>query len=408
MTRAPLLALLGLACFSAHADTFLRHPKTFRVGPNPSSIAAADLNGDALLDIVTSNRGRLADIRDERPANDTISYLLAEGPLQYRSQPPLRSGFGPYKIVIANIDALKAPDIVVASFHAARNRDLTLLRNIGQNLFEPRHFSIPDDKLHYARTRDSDNQPIFSTPGLTSLIIEDVDHDGYRDAIATGWSADVLIFFPGEPKAYFGNPVITELHGGPRDVALADFDNDGKLDLAVTLYSSNEIALLRGDGTGAFTLRERFGSRGKLPHKIRCVDLNNDAKKDLIVSHTYSNDSVVIFYGKDSFSFPFSQEILLGSDRDKLEYDIRDIAVVDFTGNGRADIALACHEASAVVLLKNVSKGTGMPQSFTDEVYTYKDGRPHALCVADFNQDGRPDLGVALWGANAVALLLSK
>lgn len=408
MTRAYLLALLGLACFSTHADTFLRHPKTFRVGPNPSSIAAADLNGDGLLDIVTSNHGRLADIRDESPANDTISYLLAEGPLQYRSQPPLRSGFGPYEIVIANIDALKAPDIVVVNFHAARNRDLTLLRNIGENLFEPRYFSIPDDKLHYARTRDGDNQPLFSTPGLTSLIIEDVDGDGYRDAIATGWSADVLVFFPGEPNAYFGNPVITELRGGPRDAALADFDNDGKLDLAVTLYSSNEIALLRGDGAGAFTLSERFESRGKLPHKILCVDLNNDGKKDLVVSHTYSNDSVVVFYGEDSFSFPLSQEILLGSDRNKLEYDIRDIAVADFTGNGRMDIALACKEASAVVLLKNVSKGRGMPQSFTEEVYTYKGGRPYALCVGDFNQNQKPDLAVALWGANAVALLLNE
>ncbi|MDK1021336.1 MAG: FG-GAP-like repeat-containing protein [Candidatus Hydrogenedentes bacterium] len=408
MTRAPLLALLGLACFSAHADTFLRHPKTFRVGPNPSSIATADLNGDGLPDIVTSNRGRLTDIRDERPANDTISYLLAEGPLQYRSQPPLRSGFGPHGIVIENIDALKAPDIIVVNFHAARDRDLTLLRNIGENLFEPRHFSIPDDKLDYARTRDSANQPIFSKPGLTSLIIEDIDHDGYRDAIATGWSADVLVFFPGESKAYFGDPIITELHGGPRDAVLTDFDNDGNFDLAVTLYSTNEIALLRGDGTGAFTLSERFESRGKLPHKIRWVDMNNDAKKDLIVSHTYSHDSIVIFYGTGSFSFPLSQEIQIGSDRDKLQYDIRDIAIADFTGNGRADIALACHEASSVVLLKNVSKGTEMPQSFTQEVYTYKDGRPHALCVGDFNQDGKPDLGVALWGADAVALLLNK
>lgn len=408
MNRAAILALLGLACLSAQADTFIHHPKIFRVGPNPSSIAAADLTGNGLLDIVTSNRGRLTDIRDEKPANDTISYLLAEGPLQYRSEPPLRSGFGPHEIVIENIDALKAPDIIVVNFHAARDRDLTLLRNIGENLFEPRHFSIPDDKLDYARMRDSDNQPIFSTPGLTSLIIEDVNHDGYRDAIATGWSADILVFFPGESEAYFGDPIITELHGGPRDAVLADFDNDGKFDLAVTLYSTNEIALLRGDGTGAFTLSERFESRGKLPHKIRWVDLNNDGKKDLIVSHTYSHDSIVIFYGKGSFSFPLSQEIKIGSDRDKLQYDIRDIVIADFTGNGRADIALACHEASSVILLKNVSKDARMPQSFTQEVYTFKNGRPYALCVADFNQDERPDLGVALWGANAVALLLNK
>ena len=94
MSRLVLAALTGLACCSAFTDTFVRHPKTFRVGPSPTSIAAADLNGDGLLEIVTSNRGRLTDIRDERPADDTVSYLVADKVLQYRAQPPLRSGFG--------------------------------------------------------------------------------------------------------------------------------------------------------------------------------------------------------------------------------------------------------------------------------------------------------------------------
>ena len=408
MSRWIVAALTGLACCSAYADTFLRHPETFRVGPNPTSIAAADLNGDGLLEIVTSNRGRLTDIRDERPAGNTVSYLVADKPLQYRSQPPLSTGFGPYKLVVANIDALKAPDIVIANFHAVRNRDLTLLRNIGENLFEPRHFSIPDDKLNYARMRDGDNQPVYSTPGLTSLVIEDLNHDGFRDAIVTGWSADVLVFFPGESEAYFGKPVVTTLAGGPRDVATGDFDGDGEIDLAVTLYSTNEIALLQGDGSGAFRLRERFESRGKLPHKIRVFDLNKDGETDLIVTHTHADDSLVVFYGNGSFSFPLSQEITLGKDRQKLEFRIRDIVTADFTGNGRADIALACPEASSVVLLKNVSTGTGLPQLFAQETYRYDDGEPHALCVGDFNQDEKPDLAVALWDADMVALLLNK
>ena len=408
MTRWILLATAALACSGAYADTFVRHPKTFRVGPSPTSVAAADLNGDGLLEIVTSNRGRLADIREERPAGDTVSYLIADKPLQYRSQPPLRTGFGPYKVVIANIDALKAPDIVIANFHAVRNRDLTLLRNIGEDLFEPRYFSVPDGKLNYARMRDSGGQPIFSTPGLTSLIIEDINRDGFRDAILTGWSADVLVFFPGNSETYFGDPVITELEGGPRDLTTGDFDGDGEIDLAVTLYSSNEIALLGGDGSGAFTVRERFESRGKLPHKIRSVDLNDDGEMDLVVSHAHTDDSIVVFYGNGSSSFPLSQEITLGEDRQKLEFHIRDLVTADFTQNGRVDIALACPEASKVVVLANVSKGTELPQVFKRETYRYDDGKPHALCVGDFNGDEKPDLAVALWEANAVALLLNK
>ena len=408
MSRAIALLLILAPGLSAYADTFTRHPKTFRVGPNPVSIATADLNGDGIPEIVIANRGRLADIREERPANDTVSFLSAEKPLEYRAQPPLRTGFGPYEVVIANIDALKAPDIVVVNFHATRNRDLTLLRNIGENLFEPHHYSISDDALTYNRMYDSEGQPYFSKPALTSLIIEDIDQDGYRDAIATGWSSDVIVYFPGHPEAYFGDPRIIDLPGGPRGIAAGDFDGDGKMDLAVTLYSDNEIAILQGDGSGAFTLVERFESRGKLPHKIRWADINNDGKNDLIVSHAHADDSIVLFFGDKDFSYPLSQEITLGDSRERLEFKIQDLVIGDFSGNGRLDIAVACAEDSSVLLLKNTSSGPGYPQTFSRETYRFKGGRPHALCAGDFNLDGRPDIAVALSEAGTVALLLGK
>jgi len=408
MSRAIALLLILAPGLSAYADTFTRHPKTFRVGPYPVSIATADLNGDGIPEIVTANRGRLADIREERPAGDTISFLTAEKPLEYRAQPPLRTGFGPYQVVIANIDALKAPDIVVVNLHATRNRDLTLLRNIGENLFEPHHYSISDDALTYRRMYDSEGQPFFPKPGLTSLLIEDIDQDGYRDAIATGWSADVLVYFPGHPEAYFGEPRLISLSGGPRDIAAGDFDGDGHVDLAVTLYSDNKIAILQGDGSGAFTLVERFSSRGNLPRKIRWADINKDGKNDLIVSHAHADDSIVIFFGEGGFSYPLSQEITLGDSRERIEFGIRDLVVGDFSRNGRVDIAVACDESSSVILLKNSSDGSGYPQSFSRETYRFKGGRPHALCAGDFNQDDRPDLAVALSETGTVALLLGK
>ena len=126
-------------------ETFVKHTKWLKVGPNVTSVAAADLNGDGLPEIITSDRGRLADPREEKPARNQLSYLVAQGNLAYRPKPPLRTGFGPYRAVIANIDALKAPDIVVGNFLATRNRDLTLLRNLGNHIFEPSHFTVDDE-----------------------------------------------------------------------------------------------------------------------------------------------------------------------------------------------------------------------------------------------------------------------
>lgn len=402
-------ALAGfVVCGASFAETFRKHPKSFRVGPNATAIVAADLNGDGHPEIITSDRGPLSDPREERPAHDQISYLIATDNLVYEAQPQLRSGFGPYTLVVANIDGLKAPDILVGNFMATRNRDLTLLRNIGSGLFEPVHFSVRDEDLRYMRMLDGDNVPIFTTPGITSLAVADVNQDGYRDVIATGWSSDVLIFFPGAESGYFGEASLTKAPGGPRDVATADFDRDGNVDLVTAMYSSNEIALWKGDGKGAFYEAARFPSRGALPQKIVVADVNGDRKKDLIVSHCHGDDSIVIFYGDGGFRFGMSQEYMLGEDRRKLEYEIRDIAVADFNRDGYADFALACHSSKEVIVLMNESKSRSIPQKFALESYSFSKGNPRAVCVADFNSDNKLDLGVVLWDVNSVSILLGK
>jgi len=399
-------ALAGCAA-QASAELFTVHAKRFRVGPNPTGIAVADLNEDGYPDIVTSNRGRLRDIREERPAEDSLSYLTGRADLGFDSQPPLRTGFGPYDVVAANIDALKALDVIAVNFHATRDRDLTLLRNIGELLFEPHDFTVDDETLPYARMNDADGYPVFSQPGLTSLAIADIDRDGYRDVVATAWSSDRIVYFPGHPDRYFDEPVLIPLEGGPRDVAIADIDGDGELDLAVTLYNHNEIAVLRGDGSGGFERADRFVTRGRLPHRIRVADMNGDGRPDLVVSHTHAEDSVAIFYGEDGFAFSVAQEIVLGEDRTRMEFDIRDMAVADLNGDGRPDIALACDTSKSVEILMNDSSSESVPQSFDRETYTFEAGRPNALALAHFDGDDRPDLAVALWDEDTVALLLS-
>ncbi len=398
----------ALVTVSASAQTFQLQSKRFRVGPNPTSVAIADINGDGIPDLLTSNRGRLMDVRDERPAEDHVSYLIGRADLTFDAQPPLPCEFGPYRVVVANIDALKAPDIVVASFHAVRNRDLTLLRNIGDGLFEPHSFTVPDDGLQYVQDRDAEGLPLFTTPGLTSLAIADIDRDGYRDAIATGWSSDVLVMFPGHPDLYFGAPEMLELAGGPRDLLLRDLDADGELDLAVALYSGNAIALLKGDGKGHFDLIDRIPSGGAWPNALRHADVNEDGRGDLVVIHAQGDDAVVVHYGEGKFGYSVAQSIRLGADRFRRELGVRDVACADFNGDGRTDLALACPDSGTVMVLRNSSAGSTIPQSFATETYAFEDAEPYALEAQDLDGDGRPDLAVALWRANAIGLLTTK
>lgn len=400
--------LLLTVAIPAASDTFKKDSKRIRLGPNAMSLVGADLNGDGLPEIVTTERGRLSDPNRESPAQDQISFFVAEGPLKYVAQPQLTSGFGSYQVVVANIDALKAPDLIVGSFLATKNRDVTLLRNLGENHFEPTHFAVNDNDLRYTKTRDGDNYPVYTKPGITSLVVEDFNGDGFRDVLATGWTSDVLVFFPGAAETYFGEAALTRAEGGPRDLSVADLDGDGHADLVMTMYSSNEITLWRGDGEGAFVEVDRFSSRGKLPHKVVTADFDKDGKLDIAVSHRHADDSIVIFYGSGKFAFRDSVEIALGNDRGLVEYEIQDLISGDFDQDGDVDLAAACYAANKVVVVVNQGNRKRSSELFRKESYSFKNGKPRALCVSDFNSDDKPDLGVILWEADSIAFLLGK
>lgn len=404
------LGLFVLAVIPA-ADAQLRvRAQPFQVGPNPSSIVVTDINGDGWPEIITADRGTLSDLREERPANDELSLLVAKGDLKYeKHHPSLKTDFGPYAIAVANIDAHKWPDILVASFHAARHRDLNLFLNLNdEGIFKPVHFEVPDDGLGYYRQFNGDGVPVHHKPGLTSLDVGDINRDGLRDVLATGWGSDVLVYFQGNSETYLSPPVITDLPGAPFSLKLADFNHDGILDFAVTLMATNEIAVWQGDGTGSFKEADRFASRGRLPHRIEVADINQDGQKDLVVSHRHTDDSIVIFYGTGKFSFGVSQEIMIGTDRNVLEHDIRDIAIGDFNGDGFPDIAAACFASEQVVVLTTDNSKNKPFLEFPRQTFQFKGGQPRALATGDLNQDQKTDIAVALWGLNAVGLILNQ
>ena len=386
---------------------FAMPPRYYQVGPNPNAIAAADLTDNGLPDIVTVDRGELHDPREERPANDEVSLLLAELPLDYvRRHPSLKTGFGPYAVALANVDGLKWPDIIVANFHATRHRDLSVFLNLKDDgVFKPLEFKIPDNLLTYQRHYDGEGMPLYTMPGLTAIAIRDLNDDGFRDLIAVGWSSDVIIFMPGHEETIFGEPKFMPAPGGPRAFTLTNLDDDGLLDLAVAMYATSEVALFKGNGIGGFTEHDRFSSRGALPTTMQTEDINQDGKVDIITSHAHTDDSVVIFYGDSMFQFPMSQEIMLGEDREVLEHEIRDMVVADLNMDGRLDIVTACYGSRKVIVLFNESADDKLPQHFRQETYTFTDGRPRAVCVADFDIDGHPDIAVALWETNTVGIL---
>jgi hypothetical protein len=143
---------------------------------------------------------------------------------------------------------------------------------------------------------------------------------------------------------------------------------------------------------------------------VQLADFNGDGRTDIAVSHCYAEDAIVIFYADPSadFSFSVSQIVEMNPRNDNriVEEEIRDFITGDWNGDGRVDLAAACYASRRVCVFLN-RPGSALP-SFEQESYGFKEGRPRALCSADFNDDKRPDLAVALWESDAVALLLGQ
>ena len=79
----------------------------------------------------------------------------------------------------------------------------------------------------------------------------------------------------------------------PYSVAVGDFNGDGKPDLAVANYRSNNVSVLLGNGDGSFQAAQDFGA-GSHPYSVAVGDFNGDGKPDLAVANSGSNNVSVL------------------------------------------------------------------------------------------------------------------
>src|SRR5207249_2462038 len=83
-----------------------------------------------------------------------------------------------------------------------------------------------------------------------------------------------------------------------------DFNGDGKQDLAVGNQTSNNVSILLGDGAGSFSAATNFSTgAGTQPASVAVGDFNGDGKQDLAVANFFPNTvSILLGNGAGSFS----------------------------------------------------------------------------------------------------------
>ncbi len=177
----------------------------------------------------------------------------------------------------------------------------------------------------------------------------------------------------------------------PQSIAVADFNGDGKLDLAVPVYSMftslSSVSILLGNGDGTFTAGPVAPIPGFNAGSITTGDFNGDGNADIAVTLPDANE-VMVLLGKGDGTFTAGQSI---PDADGPFF----VTTGDFNGDGVADLAVVNPAGADLTIL--LGKGDG---TFNAVSHPASGGVPVSAAVGDFNSDGKMDLAVANYSAS--------
>jgi hypothetical protein len=346
-------------------------------GAQGGSIAVGDFNGDGKLDVAVTDNGIGVDI------------MLGNGDGTFKAPVGYATAADPRMVVAGDFNADGKLDLATAN---AESETISVLLGNGDGTFQTH--------------KDNSTAIAASCISLAAGALS----DNRRLDIVAGCQAEgeVVVLISngnGTFKAAKAYPV----PGGVDDVALGDFNGDGKLDVAVTNGGTYDmVSILPGSGSGtlkaAVAFGTNFGASG-----VATADFNGDGKVDLVTADdgapfgtTVATISVLLSNGKDMFAARTDYSV--GDENVTGAYS--GIAAADLTGNGKQDLIVPITFAFPYEISILMNKGNGTFKPFVS--YSLPTG-PIAVVVGDFNNDHKADIAVANGnGSGSITVLLNS
>ncbi|MEO9806445.1 MAG: FG-GAP-like repeat-containing protein [Reichenbachiella sp.] len=239
-----------------------------------------------------------------------------------------------------------------------------------------------------------DTSELFETGmGPWESVTVDLDEDGLLDILVSNSMDDDISLLrnssTGIGDINFEDRVDYQVGSSPSELVTADFDADGKLDVAVVNGGSGNISILRNTSSGSISFDAKVDfAAGSSPTSLAVSDVDGDGKVDIAVVD-WDNDVVSILRNTSSgvgvISFATKVDFATGDQPSR-------VAIADIDLDLKPDLLVANASGSLSILLNTSSVGTS---SFSTKQDYSLSGEPKHIVTSDFDEDGSIDIAVS-------------
>lgn len=321
---------------------------------NPSSVFAADLDGDGDLDMISSS------------TNDTklAWYKNTNG------------SFGPQQIITEN--AIRTNQIIAVDLDNDGDQDL--INSTYDGIF---WYKNTDGQGSFAPS-----QPVCTSDSHSSNIqAKDMDGDGDIDIITNSGATDSISWFENmDGQGTFSEEhVITSDPAIYQKIEVADIDGDGDMDILTSDYTNDDVGWFKNlNGQGDFGPKQVITADVQRPQGVSAADLDGDGDLDVLATSQLFDHKLVWYenlngqgnFGPERFVSPDVQSQFL-------------VTTADLDNDGDLDVISGASYRGTIYWYKNLDGlgNFGPKQQITNQIEFLRE-----INLADLDNDGDLDL----------------